>query len=139
MDHCLSFCLFHLAVMLSVLRFAASDYPFGIFKLFIFLLESTKTCTQFSEMFLELFFVCIVSYSKYFCVEQTCEYDSLFFPECVSVTIRWRTTFKAIWLNLKLDVYWTFLAIHSHLTASYIKLCQVISNSILYKVMSGNL
>jgi hypothetical protein len=32
---CLSFCLFLLSIMLSVLRFTDSDYPFGIFKLFL--------------------------------------------------------------------------------------------------------
>jgi hypothetical protein len=31
---------FHLAIVLSVLRFTDSDYPFGIFKLFFLLLES---------------------------------------------------------------------------------------------------
>ena len=35
-DRCLSFCTFLLAIVLSVfLRFTDSDYPFGIFKLFI--------------------------------------------------------------------------------------------------------
>jgi len=29
------FVLFHLAILLSVLRFTASAYPFGIFKLFL--------------------------------------------------------------------------------------------------------
>ena len=34
-DRCLSFCTFFLlAIVLSVLRFTDSDYPFGIFKLF---------------------------------------------------------------------------------------------------------
>jgi hypothetical protein len=32
-DRCLSFCPF-MAIVLSVLRFTYSDYPFGIFKLF---------------------------------------------------------------------------------------------------------
>ena len=32
--HCLSFCTFLLAIVLSVLRFTDFDYPFGIFKLF---------------------------------------------------------------------------------------------------------
>ena len=35
-DRCLSFCPFLLAIVLSVLlRFTDSDYPFGIFKLFL--------------------------------------------------------------------------------------------------------
>jgi hypothetical protein len=34
-DHYLSFVLFLLAIVLSVLQFTDSDYPFGIFKLFI--------------------------------------------------------------------------------------------------------
>ena len=32
-DHCLVFVLFPLAIVLSVLRYTDSDYPFGIFKL----------------------------------------------------------------------------------------------------------
>jgi hypothetical protein len=39
-DRCLSFCPFFLAIVLSVLRFMDSDYPFGIFKLFLTLLKS---------------------------------------------------------------------------------------------------
>jgi len=36
-DRCLSFCTFFLAIVLSVLlRYRDSDYPFGIFKLFLF-------------------------------------------------------------------------------------------------------
>ena len=34
-DRCLSFFSFFLAIVLSVLRFTDSDYPFGIFKLFL--------------------------------------------------------------------------------------------------------
>ena len=34
-DRCLSFVLFLLTIVLSVLRFTDSDYPFGIFKLFL--------------------------------------------------------------------------------------------------------
>ena len=34
-DRCLSFCTFSLAIVLSVLRYTDSDYPFGIFKLFL--------------------------------------------------------------------------------------------------------
>jgi hypothetical protein len=35
-DHCLSFCTFLLAIVLSVLlQYTDSDYPFGIFKLFL--------------------------------------------------------------------------------------------------------
>ena len=35
-DRCLSFCIFLLAIVLSVLlRYTDSDYPFGIFKLFL--------------------------------------------------------------------------------------------------------
>ena len=34
-DRCLSFVLFVLAIVFSVLRFTDSDYPFGIFKLFL--------------------------------------------------------------------------------------------------------
>jgi hypothetical protein len=33
-DSCLSFCMFSLATILSVLRTRAYDYPFGTFKLF---------------------------------------------------------------------------------------------------------
>jgi hypothetical protein len=33
-DNCLSFCPFHLAIVLSVLRITDSDYSFGIYKLF---------------------------------------------------------------------------------------------------------
>ena len=33
-DRCLSFCTFSFVIVLSVLRFTDSDYPFGIFKLF---------------------------------------------------------------------------------------------------------
>jgi hypothetical protein len=36
-DHCLARFLFLFAIVLSVLRFTASDYPFGIFKLFFVL------------------------------------------------------------------------------------------------------
>ena len=35
-DCCLYFCTFSLAIMLSVLRYTDSDYPFGIFKLFLY-------------------------------------------------------------------------------------------------------
>jgi len=34
-DRCLSFVLFLLVIVLSVLRITDSDYPFGIFKLFL--------------------------------------------------------------------------------------------------------
>ena len=34
-DYCLSFCLFLVAVVLAILRFTASDYTFGILKLFL--------------------------------------------------------------------------------------------------------
>ena len=34
-DRCLSLCIFLLAIVLSVLRFTAFDYSFGIFKLFL--------------------------------------------------------------------------------------------------------
>jgi hypothetical protein len=34
-DRCLSFCPFPLITVLSVLRFTDSDFPFGIFKLFL--------------------------------------------------------------------------------------------------------
>ena len=34
-DHCFSFCTFFLAIVLSFLRFTASDYPFVIFKFFL--------------------------------------------------------------------------------------------------------
>ena len=33
-DRCLSFCTFAVAIVLSVLRYTDSDYPFVIFKLF---------------------------------------------------------------------------------------------------------
>ena len=36
-DRCLSFCNFLLAIVLSVLRYTDSDYPFGIFKLVLLL------------------------------------------------------------------------------------------------------
>jgi hypothetical protein len=40
-DRCLSFCTFLLAIVLSVLlRYTDSDYPFGIFKLFLSLLKN---------------------------------------------------------------------------------------------------
>ena len=35
-DHCLSFCPFSLGWLSVLLRFTHSDYPFGIFKLFLF-------------------------------------------------------------------------------------------------------
>jgi hypothetical protein len=39
-DLCLSFCTFFLlAIVLSVLRYTDSDYPYGIFKLFFWLKE----------------------------------------------------------------------------------------------------
>ena len=41
-DRCLSFCLFHLAIVVSVLRFTDYHYPFGIFK--FFLKELTVYC-----------------------------------------------------------------------------------------------
>ena len=34
-DRCLSLCTFSFVIVLSVLRFTDSDYPFGIFKLFL--------------------------------------------------------------------------------------------------------
>jgi hypothetical protein len=34
-DRCLSLCTFLLAIVLSVLRYTDSDYPFGVFKLFL--------------------------------------------------------------------------------------------------------
>ena len=42
-DHCLS--LFPLAIVLYVLRLTTSDYSFGIFKLFLYLLELFKCVT----------------------------------------------------------------------------------------------
>ena len=39
-DRCLSFCTFLLAIVLSVLRYTDSDYPFVIFKLFLALVLS---------------------------------------------------------------------------------------------------
>jgi hypothetical protein len=39
-DRCLSFCTFSFGIVFSVLlRFTDSDYPFGIFKLFLFTRE----------------------------------------------------------------------------------------------------
>jgi hypothetical protein len=43
-DHCLSFCTFFLTIVLSVLQFTDSDYPFGIFKLFLNYLMNSYMC-----------------------------------------------------------------------------------------------
>jgi hypothetical protein len=46
-DRCLSFCTFHLAIVLSVpLRYTDYDCPFGIFKLFLCLLHKGKLVTS---------------------------------------------------------------------------------------------
>ena len=41
-DRCLSFCTFFPAIVLSVLRYMDSDFPFGIFKLFLLLLTKSS-------------------------------------------------------------------------------------------------
>ena len=38
-DYCLSVCTLSLAIVLSVLQYKDSDYPFGIFKLFLYKIE----------------------------------------------------------------------------------------------------
>jgi len=44
-DHCLSFSTFSLAIVLSVLlRYTDSDYPFGIFKLFLLHMDAAALC-----------------------------------------------------------------------------------------------
>ena len=52
-NRCLSFCPFLLAIVLSVLRFTNSDYPFGIFKLFEFFDQTNMKI--FSETAVNLF------------------------------------------------------------------------------------
>jgi hypothetical protein len=46
-DRCLSFCTFLLDIVLSVLlRYTDSDYPFGIFKLFLLKVNVFKKCDE---------------------------------------------------------------------------------------------
>ena len=61
------FVLFHLAIVLSVLRFTDSEYPFGIFKLFYFLLPVYyfSSASLFTSVFFLLNFSKLVIFSKF--------------------------------------------------------------------------
>jgi hypothetical protein len=61
-DSCLSFCPFSLVIVLSVLRYTDSDYPFGIFKLFF--------CLSF----------CFISIRFFNCFDSMVFISSFYFP-----------------------------------------------------------
>ena len=80
------FVLFLLSIVLSVLRFTASDYPFDIFKLF-FLSSADYLYIRFNVGFFFLFFLNWFQFSFLFI---------LFLPDCTSCISLHRGLFSAV-------------------------------------------